>query len=178
MPPVPVPPPPVVPPPAPPSTTSQPNVTKNPAPESRELNNTLERLRAQQKQTQPPTARANQQHGGAPNAGGDPRGDVTATLTGAQMGAIGDKVRECWTKDAGALDIEKLSVQLIVTYDASGTARVADVGDADRGRMGDPRFRAFAERAVRAVLNERCATLPLPPPDSGKIGKLTFRFRP
>ncbi len=28
--------------------------------------------------------------------------------------------------------------------------------------MADPRFRAFAERAVRAVLDPRCANLPLP----------------
>jgi hypothetical protein len=44
--------------------------------------------------------------------------------------------------------------------------------------MADVRFRAFAERARRAVLDTRCATLPLPSAELGKVGKLTFRFRP
>ena len=87
-------------------------------------------------------------------------------------------MRECWTKDAGALDLDSLTVQLIVTFDEQGTARLAEVGDADRGRMGDPRFRAFAERAMRAVRDPRCAALPIPRDQLGKIGKLTFRFKP
>ncbi len=87
-------------------------------------------------------------------------------------------MRECWTKDAGALDIEKQTVQLVVTYDETGTARLAEVGDADRGRLGDQRFRAFAERAIRAVRDPRCATLPIPRNELGKVGTLTFRFRP
>jgi hypothetical protein len=44
--------------------------------------------------------------------------------------------------------------------------------------LGDPRFRAFAERAIRAVRNPRCASLPIPRSELGKIGTLTFRFRP
>jgi hypothetical protein len=44
--------------------------------------------------------------------------------------------------------------------------------------MGDPRFRSFAERARRAVLDPRCSALPIPQADIGKVGKLTFRFKP
>lgn len=166
-------------PPAPkPSTTSQPNPTKNAAPESKELLATLERLRSLQQQQKPPTARPNPQAGGAPNAGGSPRGDITARLTGEQRGAIGDKVRECWTKDAGALDLDKLRVLLTVTVDDAGVARQAVVADEDRGRMGDPHFRAFAERAVRAVLDARCSNLPVPRDKLGPINTLTFRFSP
>ena len=165
--------------PPPPSRTSQPNPTTNPSPDSRELNNTLERLRAAQRQTQPPRARPNPDAARAPTTGGSRNGDITASLTTAQQGAIGDRVRECWTKDAGALEIERLSVQLIVTYDETGTVRIAEVGDDDRGRVSaDPRFRAFAERAVRAVRDPRCAALPLPRTEIGRVGKLTFRFRP
>ena len=130
------------------------------------------------KRQTPPTARPNPAAGGSPNAGGTRTGDITGTLTEGQRGAIGDRVRECWTKDAGALDIEKLSVQLVVTYDETGTVRIADIGPADQGRMGDPRFRAFAERARRAVLDSHCATLPLPRNELGKRGNLTFRFKP
>jgi hypothetical protein len=137
----------------------------------------MERLRAAQRQTRQPVARVNSQAGGAPNAGGR-NGDITAGLSAAQQGAIGEKVRECWTKDAGALDIERQSVQLIVTYDAGGVVREATVGDDDRNKLGDPRFRAFAERAVRAVRDVRCASLPLPQADLGRVGELTFRFKP
>ena len=164
------------PPPPPPSQTNQPNPTKNAAPDSRELNNTLEKLRTLQRQTQPPTARSNPAQG---SGGGDPNGTLTDKLNTAQRGAIGDKVRECWTKDAGALDLEKMQVYLLVTVDGEGIARQVDVAPEDIGKLSDPRFRAFAERAVRAVLDPRCAGLPVPPAlmTSGR-GTLKFRFRP
>ena len=176
-PPLPVPPPPVPPPPAPPSTTSQPNVTKNPTPNSSSVENTLEKLRQLQHQSQPPKARPNPQAGGAPNGGGNPQGD-TAALSADQRGAIGDHVRECWTKDAGALGIEKQRVLLTVTTDPGGVARKAEVSGEDVGRMDDPRFRAFAERARRAIMDPHCANLPLPNNVLGKVNVLTFRFSP
>ena len=48
----------------------------------------------------------------------------------------------------------------------------------DTGKMSDPRFRAFAERAVRAVLDAQCANLPLPKSLLGRQNTLTFRFSP
>ena len=87
-------------------------------------------------------------------------------------------MRECWTKDAGALDIDKQRVLLTVTTDATGVAHQAEVAGDDVGRMGDPRFRAFAERAKRAILDPRCANLPLPNNVLGKVNVLTFRFTP
>jgi hypothetical protein len=177
-PPLPVPPTLTPPPPAPPSTTSQPNVTKNPAPNTDSLDNTLEKLRQQQAQAKPPKARPNPAAGGQPNAGGDPLGNDTAALSVDQRGAIGDHVRECWTKDPGALDIDKQRVLLTVTTDAAGVARNAVVSGDDVSRMVDPRFRAFAERAKRAILDPHCAELPLPSNILGKVNILTFRFSP
>ena len=83
-------------------------------------------------------------------------------MSASERGAIGAHVRECWTKDAGAQGLDKLSVVLNVVTDATGTARVATVADEDRPKLSDPLFQAFAERAVRAVEDVRCATLPLP----------------
>jgi hypothetical protein len=165
-------------PPAPPSTTSQPNPTKNPAPESKTVDNTLEKLRQQLALSQPPKGRPNPRSGGQPNGGGNPLGNDTAALSTDQRGAIGDHVRECWTKDAGALDIDRQHVLLTVTTDADGVARKAVVAGDDEGRMVDPRFRAFAERAKRAILDPRCANLPLPNNVLGKVNVLTFRFSP
>ena len=138
----------------------------------------MEKLRQQLAQAQPPKARPNPQSGGQPNGGGNPLGNDTAALSSSERGAIGDHVRECWTKDAGALDIDQQRVLLTVTTDANGVARRAEVAGDDIRRMGDPRFRAFAERAVRAIMDARCASLPLPTKVLGKVNVLTFRFTP
>ena len=180
QPPLPVPPPLVPPPPVPPppSTTSQPNPTKNSVAESHEVQNTLEKLRALQRQAEAPKNRYNPAQGGAPRGGGNPQGDATSQLTGDQRGAIGDAVRRCWTYDAGALGADKFRVLLTVTVDEAGVARKAIVAADDTGKMSDPRFRAFAERAVRAVLDAQCANLPLPKSLLGRQNTLTFRFSP
>ncbi len=174
----PVPPPLIRPPPAPPSQTAQPNPTQNLAPNSSSIEATLLRLKQQQKQVEPPKARPNPRAGGQPDSGGNPASNDTDALTAAQRGEIGNHVRECWTKDAGALGLDRLSVVLTVVTDASGTVRVAAIADEDRGKLSDPLFQAFAERAVRAVRDVRCATLPLPAQMLGRNQNLTFRFRP
>ena len=171
--------PPLAPPaPSPPSVTSQPNPTKNPAPSSQELENTLQKLRQLSQQKEPPKARYNPQAGGAPNSGGNPLGNDTAALTADQRGQIGDHVRECWTIDKAAMGVDKMQVILQVMTDPAGVARMAEVAGSDVARMSDPVFRAFAERARRAVLNPSCATLPLPQHMLGKNSVLTFRFSP
>ena len=164
--------------PAPPSHTSQPNPSKNTATDSSAMDNTLEKLRQLAKQEKPPTAKANPLKGGAPVAGGSPTGNITDQLSLEQRGAIGDKVRECWTKDPGALDLEKMGVMMTVTTDAAGVVRAAEVAPEDEARLGDVRFRAFFERARRALLDVRCSALPLPADKLGHINQLTFRFRP
>ncbi|HJS86582.1 MAG TPA: hypothetical protein VJ779_14080, partial [Acetobacteraceae bacterium] len=97
---------------------------------------------------------------------------------GAERGAIGDHVRPCWTSDPGAPDLDRMSVLLTVTTDADGVVRQAGVAAADAGRLSNPSLRAFAERAVRAVMSPDCANLPLPPRMLGKVNVLTFRFSP
>jgi neural Wiskott-Aldrich syndrome protein len=166
-------------PPSPQSATSQPNPTKNAAPQSNALENTLEKLRSLQKQTQPPKARANPQAGGAPNGGGNPQSDDTSALSASQRGAIGDFVRRCWNTDPGMLDLDKMEVLLTVTTDAAGVVRRAVVAQDESGRVGgNARLRVFSERAIRAVLDPNCANLPLPQPMLGQTRVFTFRFRP
>lgn len=174
----PIPPPREKPPPAPPSQTAQPNSTQNMAANSNALDATLLRLRQLEAQKQPPRAHPNPRAGGQPDSGGNPASNDTDALSAAARGEIGAHVRECWTKDAGAEGVDKLSVVLTVVTDASGTTRIANVADEDKGKLSDPLFQAFAERAVRAVLDVRCATLPLPPQMLGHPNNLTFRFRP
>jgi neural Wiskott-Aldrich syndrome protein len=178
-PPLPVPPPPTPVPPSPQSVTSQPNPTKNPAPQSTALENTLEKLRSLQRQTLPPKTRYNPQSGGAPNGGGNPLSDSTSALSAAQRGAIGDFVRRCWSTDPGMLDLDKMEVLLTVTTDGGGIVRNAIVAPEDAGRVaGNMRLRVFSERAVRAVMDPNCANLPLPQAMLGQVRTFTFRFRP
>lgn len=174
----PLPVPPLLPAPVSSSVVPPPSVSKNTAPSSSSVNSTLDKLRQQLAQMQASKTRTTSQTGGQPNSGGNPVGSDSPTLSAAERGAIGDHVRECWTKDAGALDIDRQRVLLTVTTDASGMARKAEVAGDDKGRMGDPRFRAFAERAVRAIMDARCANLPLPANALGKVNTLTFRFSP
>lgn len=180
----PVPPPPAAPPspplpvpPVPPAPNAQPNPVKAPVPDSHELQNTLEKLRSLV-QKQAPTARYNPAQGGAPAAGGNPKGTDTDKLSADARAAIGAKVRECWTRDAGALNADQMQVILQVTVDATGMARKADIGTEDQARLSDPVFRAFAERARRAVLDAHCNPFPLPANLMGQVQVLKFRFSP
>ncbi len=138
----------------------------------------MEKLRALQRQREAPRARANPTRGGAVNGGGNPTGDDTSKLSASEARAVGEEVRRCWTFDAGAKDVDRMQVLLTVRTDQGGVVRQASVAPADLGRMGEPVFRAFSERAVRAVMDARCANLPLPRTMLGQSQTLTFRFRP
>ena len=179
QPPLPLPPPPAPPPPAPPSPTHQPNPTTNAAASSRTLENTLEKLRSFERQTSPPKALPNPTPGGAPNPGGNPQSNDTAALSASQRGAIGAYVRRCWTYDPEAKGVNQFKVLLDIITDAAGVVRVATVAPSDQARVdANPELRAFAERAVRAVLDPRCANLPLPSSMLGSVRHLEFRFTP
>lgn len=94
------------------------------------------------------------------------------------MRSIGDAVRRCWTWDAGARDADQMRVMLEVTTDESGTARLVKIATEDAGKLSNPVFRAFFERAQRAVLSPQCANLPLPRNMLGQQRTLKFRFSP
>ncbi len=155
------------------STTNQPNPTKNTADNSRTLDATLERLRSLQAQTAPPTRAYNPPRGGAPG-GGSPNGVDNAKLSGADRGAIGDRIRECWTRDAGARDADKMSAVLQVVTDGTGTVRDVKIVQPGQGPGGV----AFAERARRAALDPQCNPIPLPKALQGQTHTFEINFRP
>ncbi len=140
--------------------------------------NTLMKLQALQKQQTPPTAKYNPDQGGAPNGGGSNQSTANSRLSSADRSAIGNHVRPCWGIDAGAPGVASFSVNLQVTTDAAGTVREADVAPQDQGRLSDPIFAAFAERAKEAVLNVQCASLPLPSYMLGSNQIFIFNFSP
>jgi outer membrane biosynthesis protein TonB len=160
------------------SPTHQQNVTKNPAPLSQSVLNTLEKLEALQKQTTPPKAHYNPDQGGAPNGGGSNQSTANSRLSAADRDAIGQHVRQCWGIDAGAPGVSSFRVTLLVTTDATGTVREAVVAPQDQSKESDPIFYAYSQRAIDAVQNYQCATLPLPSYMMGKNQTFLFNFSP
>ncbi len=157
------------------SARSQPHPTPNTADESRTLEATLEKFRSMQHQTEAPRNAYNPPRGGRPG-GGAPTGVDNAQLSASVRGAIGDKLRECYTQDTGGRDYDQQSARLRVTTDETGTIRIAMVAPGDAGRTGEAR--AFAERAVRAALDPHCATLPLPHTMLGAVHTFEILFKP
>jgi hypothetical protein len=56
--------------------------------------------------------------------------------------------------------------------------REAVVAPQDQGKMSDPIFNAYANRAIDAVQNVQCATLPLPSFMLGSNHTFLFNFTP
>jgi len=157
------------------STTSQPAPSRSTADNSSTLNNVLARLRLSQPQPAREARPAAASRGGSPG-GGIPNGAENAQLSAANRGAIGERLRECWTGDKAALDYDKQLVHLRVTTDAEGVIRQADLTGTDASRVGVAR--AFAERARRAALDAQCSRLPLPGAMLGQVHTFDITFRP
>lgn len=162
------------------SQRSQPHETKQAVPDTSAIDNTLEKMLADQPQVHPPKHRYNPERGGVVGGGAlTTHGNLTGALSANQRKQIGEYVRRCYSEDTAARDYATYSAMITVTIDASGTAREAEVSPADIARENaDPAFRAFAERAVRATLDPECANFPMPQNLLGKTAQLTFRFRP
>ncbi|TLU71313.1 energy transducer TonB [Lichenicoccus roseus] len=158
-----------------PSHLTQPNPTRNAAADTHSLLATLEKFRADQKQTHAPAAHANPAQGGAPTRGRD----ITSSLSAGDQHAIAGSVRRCYAEDTEARNYAQFQAHLTVTVDATGEARMVQFSPADQGRMAaDPSYRALAERARAAVMNPTCAKLPLPASQLGAVHQIKFVFRP
>lgn len=97
-------------------------------------------------------------------------------MSAAQRGAIGDRLRECWSGNKGELDYDKQVVHLQLTTDASGVVRTVALAGSDANRSGVAR--AFAERARRAALDPDCSKLPLSQNFLGSPQTFEITFRP
>jgi hypothetical protein len=175
-PPIPLPPPPAPPPPQPAQTagTGRTPPVQRPEENSRSVENTLERLRAQQAQQQPPTGRPNPQAGRPAAGGGSPTG--TAPLTQGEIRGLADQITECWAVDAGMLALSDRTVDVqLVLDDRFMVRRVVIVG---RNGPNDRYAEAFVESVRRALLSPQCNPLRFPPEKRRAIEESTFRFNP
>jgi hypothetical protein len=146
---------------------------QRPAENSSSVQNTLERLRAAQAQNQAPNARASSAPGRPPAGGGAPTGN--ALLSQGEIRGVADRISECWSVDAGMMDLDKIVVDLRVEIDAGGTIRNVR---AATGVPSDPRARAVFESARRALLDPKCSPLPIPREKMQSLSTSIFRFNP
>lgn len=91
---------------------------------------------------------------------------------------IGEHVRTCGVDDGGVARPSNATFDIQVQVDETGTIRGARLTGVDEASRSDPRFRTFADHAVQALLDPRCATLPLPLAMLGRRQTLDFHFAP
>lgn len=137
------------------------------------LQNTLERLRQQQAQQEPPRPR--QPQGGRPPTPGAPGGTApTPGLTRGEIDGLRELIEGCWSVDAGMRGLEEIVVELQVRLRPDGS--VVQVRPAGPTNTGDPRWRTVYETAQRALLSPRCNPLPIPPEKRPTVETAVFRF--
>jgi hypothetical protein len=136
--------------PVPPQQAQRAGPAPAPSPE-----NTLERLRAQQAQQQPPTG--------------------TARLTQGEIRGLAEQIGECFSVDANLLPLDVV-VEVRVQLDRQGN--VINVVPSDRGVPSDPHSLALYESVRRALLSPQCNPLRVPPDKHSTIMASIFRFGP
>ena len=103
--------------------------------------------------------------------------DPNYKLSATQEDAVRRTIAPCWNIDPGALNFRSMQVQLRLTLNQEGVVTNVDIPD--RGRYAsDSQFRAAADSARRAVLNDRCHKLPLPPDQYANWRNMTLNFDP
>jgi hypothetical protein len=99
--------------------------------------------------------------GRSPDAAGRARTELgEARLSVGEVDALMRQIGACWTLPAGIDGIDDLVVSLRIQVRPDRTVQAVTIQD--QGRLErDPKFRAVAESARRAV--DRCSPLHLPP---------------
>ena len=98
-------------------------------------------------------------------------------LSATQEDAVKHAISPCWNIDPGALNYKSMQVELKLTLSPDGIVIGAEV--MDKGRYAsDVQYRAAADSARRAVLNEQCHKLPLPPDQYASWQNIYFTFDP
>jgi hypothetical protein len=96
-------------------------------------------------------------------------------LTKAEIEAVRERVRPCWT--GGPAGQDRVVVPIVVRVREDGTPTASYIKDTARFES-DPNYRAAANSALRAVMNARCHPWPLPREkyETWRITTLNFDF--
>jgi outer membrane biosynthesis protein TonB len=109
-------------------------------------------------------------------ASAQPDAPLGSQLSTSDKDRIASAVQPCWYDDPGARGNGTMTAKIRVWIDDSGTVQRTEL--VDTSQLGDPVWRAFAERAKRAPLNPQCSKLPIPPDKIEQMKVFTFTFTP
>jgi outer membrane biosynthesis protein TonB len=98
-------------------------------------------------------------------------------LTISEIDAVRRQIEPCWNVQIGARNPEELIVDVRVYMNRDGSVRKAQIIDTARMRS-DAFFRAAAESALRAMLNNNCTPLKLPADKYDRWQQMVLRFDP
>src|SRR5262249_27023107 len=148
------------------------NKAQQPAPTPSKLDSIFRSLDRERKAPQ----EADAEHTARDQRRGAPEHQSSAPLTVSEIDAVKRQIRRCWNADAAAKELESLVVVIEVSMNEDGT--VQDARIAPEMRFSGPAHRAAADRALRAVLNERCQPYSLPPEKYARWRLLKLEFDP
>ena len=140
------------------------------------LLNTLTHAPAQQKSDQPakPQKATQQQQASASSL---PDAPIGSTLSTSEIDALRAVIHPCWDADAGVKDAASLSADIEIQVNSDGTMHDPKI-EKVTGSGNDFVKRAFAERALRTVLNPQCNKIPIPDGKYEQMKTLTITFVP
>ncbi|TVR96708.1 MAG: hypothetical protein EA406_11565 [Rhodospirillales bacterium] len=110
---------------------------------------------------------------GAPGRSFDPDRPMTIS----EIDEVRRQIERCWNIPAGAREARDLVVTVRVEMAPDGRPRMAQIVE-DRRLSDDGFYRAAAESALRAVLNDRCHPFRLPPEKYERWRTMTLIFNP
>ena len=145
---------------------------KKPVNDEQFLNSLVDKLAKEQTAALPPTEEAPADE---PQTEGIPQ-----RLPAGEEDALRNYIKGCWFSAGGGASATELVVTLEIKLNPDATLRNVEISRKDRGRMGDPVFRSFAESAKRAV--DKCGADRQPFPlnlqrDYAVWGYILARFR-
>jgi hypothetical protein len=90
--------------------------------------------------------------------------------------AINNEVNHCWKAPTDVPIPNDFSVKLQVTTDATGTARLVQTALGPQENFQNVAYFRLSNRAINAVIQHQCATLPLPADMLGHVSTFFFNF--
>ena len=102
--------------------------------------------------------------------------DPTRELSMTVIDAVRQQIQKCWNVPAGAKGARDMTAQIEVTMNQDGTVRRATIQNTLRA--DDHFYKAFAESALRAVLNPQCQPYKLPPEKYDQWKDIVLVFDP
>lgn len=107
------------------------------------------------------------------------KGDISTVLTTTEYGLLGSGISPCWVVDIGQRYSDDLYVEVFVTVNRDRTVKTANILPKDNFKYkNNARFRAAADLAINALLNQECRTLKLPEDKYHLWKEFTLPFDP